>query len=508
MELFEIIRKEYFQNKKSIRQIAKIHGVHRRQVRQAVANAVPPTRKKCGRNCSVLTDQVKQIIKQWVEEDLQAPRKQHHTGKRVYDRLVTEYHYAGHESTIRNYVYQKRKDSIVSTKAFVPQIHMPGAEAEVDWYEAMVDFPQGREKTFIFHMRACFSGREFHMAFRHQNQQAFIEGHIAAFNYFGGIFKLIRYDNLTSAVKKVFRGRKRDETDKFIALHSHYLFEVMFCLPGLEGAHEKGGVECGGGRFRRSHLVPVPKASGINELNQSLLAYCEQDDQRVIIGKQTTIAADWQIESLQLSRLPKEDFSAVEIINAGVDRKSLITVKGNHYSVPVELVDQQVEAQVSAEKIIVMKQGKAVAQLQRCYGFRQTIAELVHYLPLLKYKPGALSGSLALHQARQNGKWPSILDEYWQALILRYKANDANRQLVDFLLWAKDFDLREIEDLVAKAMSLGCYQLESIKTLMRQQQCQGQVEPLGAELLGGLKYYDRPKQGTSGYNALLAGGVV
>lgn len=508
VELFEIIRKEYFQDKKSIRQIACTYMIHRRQVRQAISSAMPPTRKKCGRRCSVLTDSVKSIINQWLEEDLKAPRKQKHTGKRIYDRLVYEFSFAGKEGTVRVYVSKKRKELSVHTKAFIPQLHAPGIEAEVDWYEAMVDFPSSREKVYMFHMRACFSGKEFHMSFRHQNQQAFIEGHIAAFNYFGGIFKIIRYDNLTSAIKKVLRGRKRIETERFIAMRSHYLFEAFFCLPGIQGAHEKGGVECGGGRFRRAHFVPVPKVSGLNELNQTLLDACKKDDQRIIIGKNETVETNWQAESLQLSCLPKEAFSAHDVVNVRVDKKSLISVKNNYYSVPVAFVGQEVEAHVKAETIIVMKQGKVIAENQRCYGIHQIISELTHYLPILKYKPGALDGSVALHQARQNGKWPNILERYWQELITRYGKSDANKQLINFLLWAQDFDLHDIKNLIETAMDLGCYQLESVKTLMRKQDDSYFAKPLDRNSLGELKLYDRPVEGVNNYNVLLTGGAL
>ena len=306
VELFEQIRKDYFSHNKSIREIARSYGVHRRQVRQALSNAIPPERKQNERCCKVLTVSHKKQIDQWLADDIKAPRKQRHTGKRVYERLLAGYTYTGSEVTIRNYVYQKRKELGVGAKIYIPQMHMPGKEAEVDWYEASVDFPWGREKIYIFQMRACFSGREFHMAFSHQNQQSFLEGHIAAFNYFGGVFNIIRYDNLTSAVKKVLRGRKRIETERFIALRSHYLFESFFCLPGIQGAHEKGGVEGGVGRFRRSYLVPVPQVTSIAELNKLLLNGCINDDARTIIGKSQSIVEAWQIEAKKLLSLPRQ----------------------------------------------------------------------------------------------------------------------------------------------------------------------------------------------------------
>ena len=84
--------------------------------------------------------------------------------------------------------------------------------------------PGGRRTVQFFVMRACCSGRKFHRACWRQTQQAFLEAHVAAFADFGGVFARLRYDNLGLAVKRVLRGRRREETERFIALRSHYLF--------------------------------------------------------------------------------------------------------------------------------------------------------------------------------------------------------------------------------------------------------------------------------------------
>ena len=147
MELFEQIRKEYFGQKKSIREISRNYKIHRRQVRQAISNAIPPDRKCSNRYCKVLTIFHKHQIDQWLLGDIKAPRKQRHTGKRVYERLSADYAYTGSEITVRNYVYKKRKELGVGAKVYIPQMHIPGEEGEVDWYEASVDFPWGRENS-------------------------------------------------------------------------------------------------------------------------------------------------------------------------------------------------------------------------------------------------------------------------------------------------------------------------------------------------------------------------
>ena len=126
-------------------------------------------------------------------------------------------------------------------------------------------------------MRACWSGAAYWEAFPTLSQTAFLEGHVRAFAWFGGVFETIRYDNLGAAVKKVLRAHRREQTDRFVALRSHYLFESEFTTPGIQGAYEKGGIEGEVGRFRRRHFVPVPSVRRLGELNELLEACLEHD---------------------------------------------------------------------------------------------------------------------------------------------------------------------------------------------------------------------------------------
>jgi transposase len=294
VELFEQVRRDRERERLSIRALAARHGVHRRAVRQALASPLPPARRAPVHRPAPKLGAYRALIDAWLDADRDAPRKQRHTAKRVWSRLVDEHGADVAETTVRDYVRQrKRQLGWPVGEAFVPQVHAPGAGAEVDWGEARVELAGVPTKVHLFLMRASFSGAAFCQASLVETQQAFLELHVEAFDWFGGVFEQIRFDNLTSVVKRVLKGRRRVETDRFVGLRSHYLFESQFTTPGLQGAHEKGGVEGEVGRFRRNHLVPVPAAADLAELNARLLEHCEADLRRRIVGRQVTVGEAW-----------------------------------------------------------------------------------------------------------------------------------------------------------------------------------------------------------------------
>ena len=210
--------------------------------------------------------QFKPVIDQWLTEDLDAPRKQRHTARRVLARLVDEQGAVDVSySTVRDYVSRRRPEIAAAAgrqleQGFVPQTREPGGEAEVDFADLWVILRGVKTKTFLFTLRLSYSGKSVHRAFVTQAQEAFLEGHVAAFTELGGTpIDKIRYDNLKAAVSRVLFGRGREESARWTAFRSHFGFDAFYCHPGVEGAHEKGGVEGEGGRFRRNHCVPMPK---------------------------------------------------------------------------------------------------------------------------------------------------------------------------------------------------------------------------------------------------------
>ncbi|MGE5636397.1 MAG: IS21 family transposase [Nocardioidaceae bacterium] len=466
MELFEQIRRDRDREGLSIRELARRHGVHRRAVRQALVSPLPPAKRPPSHRPAPKLGAYRPLIDGWLEADRKAPRKQRHTAKRVWRRLVDEHGVEVAETTVREYVRRRRRAlGLPVDEVFVPQVHAPGVGAQVDWGEATVLLAGAATTVHLFLMRASFSGAAFCQASLVETQQAFLELHVEAFAWFGGVFAALRFDNLTSAVKQVLRGRRRVETDRFIALRSHYLFDAEFTRPGKEGAHEKGGIEGEVGRFRRNHLVPVQEVCDLAELNAMLLAGCEADLARRIVGRDMTVGEAFAQERPSLRGLPAEPFDASEVAAPRVDAKSLVTVRQNRYSVPVCLAGLKVSARIGARELTISHAGKEVARHERLHGKHGTAARLDHYLELLQRKPGGLEHSLPLAQERERGTWPAAFDELWAALTARYGRSQAARQMVDVLLLCREHGPDRVVLAVRGALTAGAIDGRAVAVL-------------------------------------------
>jgi transposase len=505
VELFEQIRRDREREGLSIRELGRRHGVHRRAVRQALASALPPPRKHPERRPAPKLGPYRPLIDEWLRADREAPRKQRHTAKRIWQRLLDEYGAEVAETTVRDYVRRRRRElGEPVEEVFVPQVHEPGREAEVDWGEAVVEIAGQRRTVYLFLMRACYSGATFVLAFERQTQQAFLEAHVEAFHFFGGVFETVRYDNLRSAVKQILRGRRRAEQDRFVALRSHYLFESAFTRVGRAGAHEKGGVEGEVGRFRRSHLVPVPKVASLEELNDLLEDGCFADLARRIRGRQETVGEALRLESRALRRLPIVDYDASERAAPRVDSKALVTIRQNRYSVPVALVGLRVQATIGAREIVISHERRQIARHPRLHGRFQTCARLDHYLELLRIKPRAFKGSLPLRQEREHGRWPACFDELWCALEVRYGASEAARQMVDVVLLCREQSAARVELAVRGALAAGAHDGRAVALLARRRERRSQ-QPL-CELPERLRASVRAEPTLGDYDALLSRG--
>lgn len=364
--------------------------------------------------------------------DRKAPRKQRHTAHRIYTRLVNEWGAKVGEPTVRRYVRERKRELFGMVEAMVPQMHEAGEEGEVDLYEAVIEFDDGEEKVDFFVMRGCHSGASFLWPLRVVDQQAFMEAHVEGFPHFGGAFRTMRYDNLKQAVRKILRGHDREQSERFKRLRSHYLFDAVFCQPGLRGTHEKGGVEGEVGHFRRNYLVPVPKVRDWHHLIEHCRSSMRADLRRNIDGRLETIGEALDRERPRLLALP-DPFDSKRRLKARVDDKGRAVLLRNRYSVPVEFCGLLVEAELSSMEVVIRYQGPEIARHARLYGSGGDRLELDHYLEVLRYKPQALANSIPLHQAKANGSFPPAYVELFSRLRQRLGESEGARQMVDIL---------------------------------------------------------------------------
>jgi transposase len=460
VEQFAAIRRDHRVEGLSIRALADRHGVHRRSVRQALDSAVPPPRKTPQRIAPRLEPY--KAIDAMLRSDLDAPKKQRHTARRILARLVDEHGATDLSySTVRDHV-RKRRPQILAEAGkplevgFVPQTHPPAAEGEVDFHDLWVILRGVKTKTALFTMRLSYSGRAAHRAFLTQGQEAFLEGHVHGFERLGGMpMEQVRYDNLNSAVKQVLFGRSRQENERWIAFRSHYGFEAWYCQPGHEGSHEKGGVEGEGGRFRRNHCVPMPVVDSIDELNALLEAADDADDKRRIANRANSVGHDWAFEKTLLRPVPDEPFDTALTVTPRVDRYAQVMVRCNQYSVPARFIGHRLRVKLSASAVTVYDRSLVVARHQRAIGKGTKVLDLDHYLEILHRKPGALPGATALAQARAAKAFTAEHDAFWAAARKAHGDAGGTRALVEVLLLHRHLERVDVLAGISAALSVG-----------------------------------------------------
>lgn len=462
VELFAAIRFDWQRNRMPVRALARKYDVHRRTVRQAIASPVPPDRKVPERAAPV-REAVAGWIDEMLAEDLAAPRKQRHTARRIFERLADEHGAQVSYSYVAKYVARRRPELAAedrgqggSLDGFVPQVREPGAEAEVDFGDVTVELAGQLTRCFLFAFRLSYSGRACHRVYASQAQEAFLEGHVTAFEAIGGVpFRQVRYDNLSPAVAKVLAGRSRTETTRWLAFRAHYGFEAFYCRPGAEGAHEKGGIEGEIGRFRRRWFVPVPRAGSLAELNARLAEADAAEDARHVAGRAASIGQDFAAERGLLLPLAAEPFATAAVIWPRVDRYARISVGKCRYSVPARLIGSRVRVMLSANELRVFDGPALAAVHPRLIAAGDEHLDLDHYLEIVIRKPGALPGSAALAQARAAGAFTPVHEAFWAAARARHGDAAGTRALIEVLLLHRRMPASQVIAGITAALTAG-----------------------------------------------------
>lgn len=370
----------------SQRQIAAVLHISRNTVKKYWdGNCVPWERKEYSREPGVLTEDVVAFVGQCVDEDSQCgSKKQHHTAKRIYDRLVAERGFTGGETTIRRLVKELREKH---QEAFVPLAFPAGDAMQIDWGEATIYLSGVKTTVNLFCARLCYSGAPMVLAYRRQNEESFLDALVQVFQYYGGVPRRVIFDNGKVAVKDGFGAHARKQAG-YAALAAHYGFEAVFCNPA--SGNEKGLVEGLVGYIRRNVCVPVPKVKSLEELNRMLQEKCLNYLSHQIRGKEASVGEMLTREREKLYPLPGYPFDACKRVTGRVDRFCTVRFDTNNYSVPAAYCGREVSVKAGPETVSIYFEGQCIAQHHRCLDRQQNIYKLEHYLHLLEKKGRAI----------------------------------------------------------------------------------------------------------------------
>lgn len=368
VDTYKHIKDLHIKERKSIRRIAQDTGLSRQTIRKILYGSVEEATayKRKTPPPAPLKDKYMPIIRQWIEENLSAPRKQKYKASRIFERLQEEHAFTGGASTVRGWFREiKQELNIEQLEAVLPLEHDPLGYAQCDWTPVLVNLDGIEVCGELFLLRMSYSKKFFARFYPHQRQEAFFDAHEQAFRYFGGVPQQILYDNLKTAVKKVLVGRAREEQDAFIKFRAHHGFDSQFCNPAK--GNEKGGVE-GLARYLKWHIfTPVPSFQDVDSLNSWILERCEKLNNRARGKEKISFGDRFEEEKSKLLPLTKHTFDCCARKEAKVNRFSLLTFDRNEYSVPVELIGKTLTVKGYVHEIRIYNNQSLVAKHQRSY---------------------------------------------------------------------------------------------------------------------------------------------
>jgi len=462
VEKREQIRRAYFVENRSMRTIAKELHCSRDTIKKAIASPEgEPYTVTASRAAPVLGPYTARIDALLAESE-RMPRKQRYTGHKIY-KLIEADGYTGSESGVRRYIGQRRREKR-RPKVYLPLEFDPGCDAQADWGEAVAIIAGQQVTVQVFTMRLNYSRKLFVRAYPTQKQECFLDAHVQAFHYFGGVPQRISYDNLKTAVVRILEGRNRQEQRTFVVFRSHYLFDSHFCTPGK--GHEKGGVESGVGFGRRNFLVPIPRVDSFAELNELLLARCHADDGRTVDGQERPIGEMWAQERPCLRALPEHDFDCGVVRSVTLNGYSQVAFETNRYSVPADKARKKLVLKAYPFRVDILDQKEVIASHPRCYDRKQDVLDPLHYLPLLEERPGAFDHAKPIRRWRET--WPPVYETLLSHLREQWPDGRGVREFVRILNLHREHPVERVQQAVEQALAYGCPHADGVMLCLRQ----------------------------------------
>ena len=454
VEVYAAVRRFVFIDGNSRREAARVFGLSRETVLKMCRFSLPPGYTRTKPVAKPKRGPLLPVIDAILEADRAAPVKQRHTAKRIFERLRDEHGFVGGYTVVKDYVRICRARS---RETFVPLAHPPG-HGQVDFGEAVGVIGGVRQKIHFFCMDLPQSDACFVKAYPRETTEAFLDGHVSAFAFFGGVPLSLLYDNTTIAVAKICGDGRRERTRAFTELVSHYLFQDRFGRPGK--GNDKGKVE-GLVKYSRSNfMVPIPEAASYDDLNAMLATRCRARQGDHAGRHATTIGERLVADTATLRDLPPVALEPCEKRSGRVSSTALVRYRCNDYSVPTRYGFQDVMVKGFVDEVVILCAGKVVARHPRCYAEGAFIADPLHYLALIEMKPNALDQAAAL----QGWELPEVFQRLRHLLEARM-GNRGKREFIQVLRLLEAMPKDVVTFAVTEAIHIGAAGFDAVKLI-------------------------------------------
>ena len=454
VEVYAAVRRFVFIEGNSRREAARVFGLSRETVLKMCRFSLPPGYTRKVPAAKPKLGPLTPVIAAILEGDRSGPVKQRHTAKRIFERLRDEHGFIGGYTVVKDYVRLARARG---RETFVPLAHPPG-HAQVDFGEAVAIIAGVRQKIHFFCLDLPQSDACFVKAYPRETTEAFLDGHVSSFAFFGGVPLSVLYDNLRIAVAKICGDGKRERTRAFTELVSHYLFDDRFGRPGK--GNDKGKVE-GLVKFSRANfMVPIPEAASYDELNAMLAARCRARQGERAGRHAETIGERLIADLAALRDLPTVPLEPCEKRAGRVSSTALVRYRTNDYSVPTANGFQDIIVKGFVDQVVILCGGREIARHARCYGEGMFVAEPLHYLALIEMKPNALDQAAAL----QDWALPHVF-QHLRHLLEARMAGRGKREFIQVLRLMEAMPQEIVTFAVTEAIRLGAIGFDAVKLI-------------------------------------------
>jgi transposase len=447
----------------SAREAARHFGISRESVKKMLSFSVPPGYRRTAPIKRPKLDEFTEVIDQWLRDDVGQHRKQRHTAKRVFDRLRDEHGFTGGYTIVKDYVRDQLRRR---REMFVPLHHAPG-HAQADFGEALVVIGGIGQKAHFFALDLPHSDASYLRAYPAATAEAWVDGHVHAFAFFGRVPLSVLYDNDRCLVTRILADGTRKRARLFSGFLSHCLIQDRYGRPGK--GNDKGSVEGLVGWARRNFMVPLPRFASWDDFNAWLEEQCRKRHADILRGHTETIGQRLQRDLQAMSELPPAPFDSCEQATGQVSSQSLVRYQTNDYSVPVAYGHRDVWIRGYVDQVVIGCGGEIIARHPRCYDREDMVFDPVHYLPLLEQKIGALD------QAAPLAEWD--LPPEFQTLRRLMEARmikAGRREYVQVLRLLESFGMEDLHAAVKTALRMGAVGFDAIKHLVL---CQVEKRP-------------------------------